>query len=213
MAEKPFSPVVASQERAPGSAQEHELSAQITAQVTMALSALDGHYKENIAAYADALHACVQEIEEARSDLAHLEASCVPHRTALERVEKEVDHAVRMLEYLNEQWIQKALVLSELESELTHLSYAPSEGDAMIERRQQELKRDLEEIENLELTLLQHELDKQNLLLVIEPIERKIAAVQKRITSLEAKKRYIESAHLHRITQVGTPLQLSSKER
>jgi hypothetical protein len=55
----------------------------------------------------------------------------------------------------------------------------------------------------MELTLLNYELEKQNLVLKIEPIERKIYTLEQNIRELESKKRYIETSYLHRVSQVA----------
>jgi chromosome segregation ATPase len=179
-----------------------DLSAQITAQVTMALSALDGRYKENVAAYAQELHASTHEIETARIELVQLQKEREPYLKALEEADREIDHQLRMLEYLTEQWTQKAVVIAELENELEVLSYSPNEGDRMLQNRRRDIDKVRHEIEDLEIELLNRELEKQNLLLKIEPFDRKITAVEKRIGELESRKRFIESSYLHRITEV-----------
>jgi len=182
-------------------AESSEVSAHIAAQVTMALSTLDSRYKENVANYAQELHACTHKIETVRISLDLLLKEKEPHTGALSAVEKEVDHGLRMLEHFTEQWIQKTVVVSELETELERLE-GFQEKETMFHHRREELKRLYQEIEDLELTLLKHELEKENLLLKMEPLDQKIRALQKNLGELESQKRYIETSHLHRITQV-----------
>ena len=183
------------------SVKNSDLSSQITAQVTMALSTLDSKYKENVANYAQELHNCTHQIETTRISLDLLFKEKEPHDTALTAVEKEIDYEVRMLERLSEQWVQKTVVLNELEIEMKQLEHLP-EHDVMFHNRREELKRVDLEIGDFELALLNHELENQNILLKIEPIDQKIRAVQKNMRELESKKRFIESSYLHRITQV-----------
>ena len=189
--------------------ENNEVSAQITAQVTMALSALDSRYKENIADYAQALHDCSHQIDTARINLDLLYKQKEPYNTALFSIEKEIDHEIRLLEHFTEQWIQKTVVVAELGTELKNLGHS-HESDTILQSRQEELKRLQQEIGDLELTLLKHELEKENLLLKIEPIDHKINALQKNIRELESQKRYIESSYLHRITQVSPAQQYIS---
>ena len=179
-----------------------EISDQVTAQVAMALSTLDGRYKENIADYAQELHSCTHKIDMARIDLDMMRKQKEPYNNELLSAEKEVEYALRLLERLTEQCVQKTLVVAELETELENLGHS-GESEAVLQSRRTELKSLEQEIGDLELTLLNHELEKQNVLLKMEPIERKIAALEKKIRELESEKRYIESAHLHRITQVA----------
>ena len=183
------------------SVNQSDVSSQITAQVTMALSTLDSKYKENVANYAQELHSCTHQIETARISLDLLFKEKEPYANALIAIEKEIDHEVRMLEHFTEQWIQKTVVVSELEMEMKQLEHLP-EHDVMFKNRHESLKRLQHEIGDLEITLLKNELEKQNILLKIEPIDQKIRALQKSMRELESKKRYIESSYLHRITQV-----------
>jgi len=190
------------QKNADVSTQKHdERSGQAAAQVAMALSVLDRRYKENIADYAQELHSCTHKIDSARIELEMLRKQKEPHDEALVLVEKEIEYALRLLQRLSDQYIQKTTVAAELEEELENLGHS-EESKSVLQSRRNELERLQMEIEELELTLLQHELEKQNLLLKIEPIIRKISSQERLIRELEAKKRYIESAHLHRITQV-----------
>jgi chromosome segregation ATPase len=180
-----------------------EISEQhVSAQVTMALSALDSRYKENIAAYAQELHNYSHKIDTAHVnlDLAHKQKE--PHDNALLAIEKEIDYELRLLHRLTEQWGQKTILISELKSELGHLP-STEQNNTLLPNKFKELKRLQQEIEDLELTLLKHELEKQNILLKIEPIEREIRTLQQQIGELESQKRYIESSYLHRISQVA----------
>lgn len=179
-----------------------DISAQMAAQVTMALSTLDSRYKENVANYAQELHECTHKIEMEKISLEQLYKEKEPHRNALLSVEKEVDHGLRMLEHFTEEWIQKTMVVAELEKEMKQLELL-QEQERTFSYRREELKGLQEEIDDVELNLLQHELQRQNLLLKIEPIDHKISALQKKIRELESQKQYIESSYLHRITQVS----------
>jgi len=182
-----------------------ETSEQISAQVTMALSALDSRYKENIAAYAQELHNYSHMIDTAHVNLNLAHKQKEPHKNALLAIEKEIDYELRLLHRLTEQWGQKTMLISELKSELKHLS-SEEQSNHILHNRLKELKRLQQEIEDLELTLLKHELEKQNILLTIEPIDREIRSLQQQIGELESQKRYVESSYLHRISQVA-PMQ------
>jgi chromosome segregation ATPase len=187
---------------------EHQ-AAQTAAQVVMALGALDSRYKENIADYAKELHGYTHKIENATIELKHLYEQKAPHTHTLERLEKEVEYGLRMLEHFTEQWLRKTAVASELEREMNRLD---STDSGVLENRKEDLRQLLEEIEELELSLLKNELERQNTVLRIEPIDQKIRALEKKIQELEAQKRYMESAHLHQISQVAavTPPRLTA---
>lgn len=174
------------------------------AETIVALSMLDSKYRENVAAYAEALHACNHEIARVRVELEQLEKQKQPYAETIEISDREVDHQLRMLEHFSEEWIRKTEVASELAHELTLLKYDTEENSGTLRHREREIEALGEKIEALELTLLKQELERQNTLLKLEPIEQKIRAAERTLKELEAKKAYIESSHLHRIAQIGS---------
>jgi len=170
------------------------------AEVAMALTALDKIYKERIAAYAHELHNCTQKIEKLQSRLAELLEEKKPHSATLEKHQKDTDYSLRLLEKLTEDWTQKSLVIREIEHELSQLNHSDTEREKILQSRHKSLKDLGFEIEDTELLLLEHELQRQNTLLVMEPIEREITSVEREIKDLESEKRYIESVYLHQIS-------------
>ncbi len=178
------------------------LSAENAAHLTMALSHLEGRYRANVKAYAQELHACNQQIEVLKSQKATLLQEKEPESKRLSEVEKEIEHQTKMLTYLHQQWMQKCTVVTELKRELQALTVDSDAKSKALEGRYVALDTLSEEIESLEVSLLEHELERQNLMLKLEPVEQKIRAIEQEIDTLEAQKRYIESAHLHHITDL-----------
>jgi len=181
-------------------ANDHSISHQLKSEVTMALSALDSLYKENISAYADEIHAYSHKIEQLQSRLETLEEKMAPHHAMLEVHQKDIDYTLRLLERLSEEWIQKSLVISALESELSQLEHSTQERQQILKERHERLKHLSFEIEDVELLLLEHELQKQNMLILLEPMEREMRSIKHSIKELESEKRYVESAHLHKLS-------------
>jgi len=161
---------------------------------------LDTIYKENISAYAEKLHVCTREIENKKSQLTLLFKEKEPHNATRLTVEKEIDYALRLLEKLTEEWCQKSTVISELDNELKQLEHTSDTRKKVLEERNKTLEKLNDEVENLELSLLEYELEKQNILLFLEPIERKIITLEQNIQTLESEKRYIEASQLHSLS-------------
>ena len=170
------------------------------AEVTIALSALDRLYQENISSYANELHTYTHKIEKLQSRLAVLLKEKEPHTNTLQIHQKDVDYTLRLLERLTEEWTQKSLVITALESELSQLDHSTKERKQILKVRNKTLENLALEIENVELSLLEYELQKQNILLHMEPIEREIKTLEQSIKNLESEKRYIESAYLHQLS-------------
>jgi len=168
---------------------------QSSADVAVALSLLDNRYKESIASYAQTLQACNRDIDTARHELDALVAQKEPYDKQLDTLGKETDHALRMVEHLSDRWIERTVVLTELKRELSD----SEDADLKLQVRYDELAALALEIEETEELALGYELERQNTLLSLEPLEQKIRAQEKKLKALESHKRYIESAHLHRI--------------
>ncbi len=186
---------------------KNDTSSQVKAEVTMALSRLDNLYKENIRSYANELHSCTHALEKLHNQLNVLLKEKAPHIATLEIHEKDIDYTLRLLERLTQEWVQKSLIITELETEFKQLSQADDKHEHIISSRKNALKTVAFEIENVEISLLEHELQKQNILLLIEPIEREIKILKQSIKDLESKKRYIESTYLHQISPSGQDAQ------
>jgi len=181
-------------------ANKNNSSHQMKAEVTMALSALDGLYKENISSYANEIHAYTQNIEKLQSRLAMLLKEQEPHLDTLDTHQKDIDYTLRLLERLTEEWMQKSIVIQALENELGQLEHSAEEREQILKNRNESLKTLAFEIEVAELLLLEHELQKQNIVLYMEPIEREVKTLEQSIKDLESEKRYSESAYLHQLS-------------
>jgi len=200
--------LVATTTKNPSEIEHNTISQNSQGQIITALSMLDTMYKDNISAYAEKLHTCTREIENKKNQLMLLFKEKEPHSNTLISIEKEVDYTLRLLEKLTEDWCQKFIVITELDSELKHLNHASDERTNILRERNKTLKNLNTEIEDTELSLLEHELEKQNILLFLEPIERQITTLEQNIQALESEKRYIEASQLHTLSPTiknGTP--------
>ena len=165
--------------------------------IALALMALDNTYKENIQNYANEIHSCTYHIEKLQNRLERLKKEYTPHLTTLEEYTQEVNHTLHLLEHLTQEWLQQSAVLTALKHELKdskelHIS--------TIKHREVQLRQLDNEIADIEIKLLEQELQKQNLLLSIEPKQKEICSIEQSLKDLESKKRFIESTYLHHLT-------------
>lgn len=179
-----------------------ENRSQIALQVTAALATLDRRYRENIADYARTIHELTHEIEKQRIALKHLYEERKPYAEKIESLESETEASVKMLEYLTQEWIEEKRIVSALESELKALAKA-HERKKILAGRNETLQRLSKKIEETEESLLEFELEKENLLLRIEPLNQKIKSAEKSLEELESAKRSIEASRLHDIALIG----------
>ncbi len=169
-------------------------------EVVTALSMLDNIYKGNINNYANQLHEFTYKIEQINAQLKPLYEALKPHQKSLEIIEKDIDYALRTLENLTEKWCQKYMIINELDSELSNLKHNLRERKKILQHRNKDIEDIDSEIEDIELPLLQNELEKQNILMLIEPINEKILEFKNSIKKIEAQKHYIESSQLHNLS-------------
>lgn len=173
------------------------------AEVIMALNTLDNIYKNNIRSYADTIHECTHQMDDTRNHLEILYKEIKPHKITLLETQKEIDYEIRTLEHFTQEWNQITLVIQALQKELAQLKHSEKEQEHVLKSRNASLKKLKKDIENTELRLLEHALQKQNIVILIKPTEREITALELRMKQLESQKRYIESSYLHHISPSG----------
>jgi chromosome segregation ATPase len=183
--------------------------------VLIALNALDGIYKNNIRTYAEGLHACTQQIEDAKNRLEVLYKEIEPHSTTLLIHQKEIDFELRTLERFSQEWKESMLVIHALEKELSQLNHSKQAQEQILKNRQDTMNKLNNDIIETEIRLLKHELQKQNIVLLLEPTKREVTVLELHIKKLKSQKHYIESAYLHNLSplpQSNNPVRLEHQE-
>jgi len=167
------------------------------AEITMALSSLDTHYKEKIADYADTLHQATHQLELLLAQQTHLQEEIHPHTKRSQEIEKEIEYNLRLLERLSTEYKEQAMIIEALQAEQT--------DSPTLQNRHERLHALDREIVTLELVVLNEELNHQNLLHILEPLQKEARILKEKIKALEAQKHYIESAYLHKLSPTSTP--------
>ena len=180
-------------------------------EVLMALHTLNGIYQENIRSYADSLHDQTLQIESAQNRLELLQKELIPHAKIEEDAQKEIDYELRTLERYTQEWNQIIVVIDALSQELQQLNHSSDERDTVLRGREENLNKLQKDIQSTELRLLEQELQKQNILQVIQPIQKEITHLELNIKQLTSQKRYIESAYLHHLTPTASSKQIEAK--
>lgn len=173
------------------------------ANIIMALNALDSIYKSNITSYADSIHDCSRQIDDAKNRLEILHKDIQPETEKLQELQKDIDYELRTLERFTQEWNEFYTVITALKEELSELNHSEEECNTVLKGRKNALLKLQQDIDNTELKLLEYALEKQNIVLLIKPTESEITALELRIKNLENHKRYIESSHLHKISPSG----------
>lgn len=186
------------------SSSEHSYATQklqeleVTHQVSMALSAIENRYKESIAGYAEEMQHYTMQIEKVQSEITQLTEMKSADEALLGNIDGDVAYEMRLLERLHEQFLQKMAVRTELLSLVNEKDVAESESKNEIL-----LHELLDEIEELEITLLKKELEKQNTLQKLEPVRQQIQTLEFKLKELELEKKYLESTKVHKLSQLN----------
>ena len=175
-------------------------STSLKTEVMLALSTLDNIYRENITSYADSIHTITREIEDACNALEQLNTKIKPQTHRLVEIEKEINYHVRTLERFTQEWSETTVVIHVLTKELSQLNHSESERDTVVKSRKELLQKLQKDIDTTEIVLLEHALEKQNIILAIEPTTHEIHTLELHIKNLKSKKHYIETSHLHQLS-------------
>ena len=169
-----------------------------TQQIMMALSNIDLNYKKEINAYAQELQELILEIEKCKNHIELLQQQSQANEAKQEAFKYDIGYELRLLEKLSNTFIQEVKVLEELRNYLDQ-----SALKVRIREKVQSLRRQLEEIEETEQTLLEKELEYQNTLQELLPFRKEIETLSCKIRELEAQKHYLETTKIHQISQIG----------
>jgi len=152
------------------SKQEHSIVVPLTHQYgaesqvsMMAIRKTEHYYKQGIIDYAEGVHRYVLEIEKLKSQINAQAKNNEKEEQALLVLQSQIASEERLLERLNEQFSQKAKSIEELKIEYRDMIDG-AEYNKLLSRKKKELFEVLDEIEELEITLLGKELERVNLL-------------------------------------------------
>jgi DNA repair exonuclease SbcCD ATPase subunit len=98
--------------------------------------------------------------------------------------------------------MQKINSIEELNTEYKDIVEA-SEYSKLLKRKAKELHSVQNEIEELELTYLNYELERINHLEILEPKRREIETIKENLKELELEKEHFSSTKLHQLPLIG----------
>jgi chromosome segregation ATPase len=159
-------------------------------QMGNALRELEAHYVNNAQVYAEELGRYTLEIKKLTSQIEALIPQEQKNITLLRPIEDEIYYQQRQLEKLNEVFAQHILHLEAL--------------DNHHEKHKKELFHLLDEIEEHETTVLEKELQRLNLLSILEPIQRQISQLRTQRKECMLKKEQYETTKISQIAMFRT---------
>ena len=166
------------------------------------INEIDNYYRQGAIAYAEGVSRYNVEIEKLLNSIENAVNDKQKEETTLLALEQElaIDH--RLLEQLQDEFMQKLQSIEELNTEYKELVDEAGYTKLLTGKRK-ELYKVQDAIEELELTHLSHELERINCLEILEPKRREIDTLQESVKELELEKEHFASTKLHQLPQMG----------
>jgi chromosome segregation ATPase len=143
------------------------------------------------------------KIATTKDDIQKQQTKCKQIKDELANVTKDIEYSKRLLQRLNENFFKKAEIIDEFGVELES-SLNSEEFRKIYKRKLKDLILLIDEIEEVEQTLLENELDRLNILSKLEPYENDLEELQKYLLKIELEKEFVESTKLHDIPKLNS---------
>ena len=166
------------------------------------INEIDNYYKQGAMVYAEGVSRYNVEIEKLLNRIEKEVNDKQKEETTLLALEQELAIDLRVLEQLQDEFIQKLHSIEELNTEYKAL--LDEEGyTKLFTQKRRELHKVQDKIEELEITCLSHELERINTLALLEPKRRYIDTLKENVKELELEKEHFASTKLHQLPQMG----------
>jgi len=166
------------------------------------INEIDSYYKQGTLAYAEGISRYKVEIEKLLNSIEKAVNDKQKEETALFAAEQELAIDTRLLERLQDDFMKKLHSIEELNTEYKDV-LDEEEYKKLLTGKTKELHKVQNEIEELELTYLNHELERINCLEILEPKRREIDILKESLKELELEKEHFASTKLHQLPQMG----------
>lgn len=170
--------------------------------LTLLAQKVDNTYREGLSIYTETIANYTLEIEEIKNQIKLEKELKEPTEIELREIQKEKEHEARFLQKLNESFTQKVHSMDELKTQYIDLMDENS-SSKIVKQKENELKLALDEIEEVELTLLQQELECINILTLLAPKQQSILQLEEKLKKLELKKEYYSLKNLQQLPQLA----------
>jgi len=175
---------------------------------------IDNYYKKGALAYTEGLSRYKVEISKLKNKIKKLTDDKEKEEIALKNIEQELVVNTRFLERLQDEFIQKLNSIEELNNEYKNV-VQEKEYKKLLTQKSKALYKVQDELEDLEVTQLNFELERINTLELLEPKRREIMRIVECSKELELEKEYFTSTKLHQLPLMGsvnTEVNLDNKE-
>jgi hypothetical protein len=180
------------------SLQLHQSSIKI--ELERKIKEIDDLYQKGVIEYTESIYRYNIEIEKIRNEITITQAKNKKAEMALLDIEKSIEYQEQSLVALHQKFMQKTNSIVELKSEYKDALQVDL-YQATLKRKKREVYELIDEIEEMELSFLNKELQRINLEELLEPKRMLLEELNRNLTELELEKSYFESTGLQRISR------------
>ena len=141
------------------------------------------------------------KISTIKDDILKQQSKCDEIQRELDSIIKDMEYSKRLLQRLNDNFFKKAEMIDEFSVEFEH-SLDAKEFDKILQRKLKDLIHLTDEIEEVEQTLLEAELDRLNTISKLQPFQAQLEELKRYLLKVELEKEYIESTKLRDIIKL-----------
>jgi len=182
-------------------ANNHIVPQESIASTVMAIADIKESLSSAAQEYAKDIKSFNIKITTIKDDIIKQQSRCDEIQKELEYINKDMEYSKRLLQRLNNNFFKKSEMIDEFSVEFAH-SLDAKEFDKIHQRKLKDLIHLTDEIEEVEQTLLETELDRLNTLSRLQPLKTQLEELQRYLLNVELEKEYVESTKLHDIPKL-----------
>jgi len=180
-------------------------------QLVEKLTEIDRHYKEGVFQYKESIQAYNIEIEKLKNQIDSEREYCDKEEKNLLMIDHELLFESKAYDKLQVKFAGFLNSIEELQNDYKDI-LEESQYTSTLKRKEKELFECLDDIELFEISLLNKELERLNLLESLEPKQVQLKRVKTALKELEMEKTYFESMGLHNVSSIQLENKSLSKE-
>jgi len=175
------------------------------------INEIDNYYKQGTLVYAEGISRYKIEIEKLLYSIEKLLNEKQEEESILLDVEQELAIDTRLLERLQNDFMKKLHAIEELKTEYKDV-LDETEYRKRLKVKTRKLHKVEDEIEELELIHLKHELKRINCLEILEPKRLEVDMLKESVKELELEKEHFALTKLHQLPLLGVANNTASDE-
>ena len=177
-----------------------------TATTILAMAQVKNSLDKATLEYATKLKEYAISISQLKDQIKLQEQKTQNYIAKLDNVTQDIEYETRLLKRLNDSFVKKAEMIEEFKVEFEE-TIEKAEYDKLHKRKLKDMIQLEDEIEEVEQTLLEKELDRLNILSDLEPFNATLEEMRAKLLALELEKEHFESLQIHNLSNITNQIQ------